>query len=105
MASTLECNTPPAQKQEQFRDVLPRVFRSIQDHQRFTHRDIPTLDDADLWVQQEIVRDFLVELLSKRQPPIWVASPQGPLHAVSAQTWLIERLAALKAEIGGRHGN
>ena len=55
MAGTYEDNTPPAQKQDfpQFRDVLPRITRS--------------------------------------------------LHAISCQVWLVQRPAALKAEIGGRH--
>ena len=81
--------------------LLPAVFESLEQHDRFLHRDLPTARTGLLWSELHLLERELAERLYRRAPArVLCAAPGGDL--VLDQEWLWDRRGRIRRELARR---
>lgn len=74
--------------------LIPDPTDTVEDHARFWHLDLSTLDDRQLWADEKRVEQALASRIASGRRPrmIWAQPP------IDDEGWLVERLGRLQDE-------
>jgi hypothetical protein len=76
-------------------DLIPHPIDTLEQAERFRHRDIATLDPIRAWAECELLERRLAMLTYRRdRPRTWFSSTGEP---TTETAWIQERVARLRA--------
>lgn len=80
--------------------IIPDLTRSYEEYLRTLQLDIREFDDIELYAEEVRVKIALANLRSNERKFVFINATE----CVSAQMWLLQRIAVIKAEKRRREG-